>query len=391
MTEDAKPLVIAVVAQFPLGFFEGGGQGRGGGQAATWLPQLAEAWMDAEGVEIHWLVLDKTVREPGTMRQLNQTFHRIPDRGTSLGLLLARRPQRRGYGRVLREIRPDLVHCWGTETLHGAALWEFEGPSILSMQGVVTTYYETGDLVGWRWKLFRFWEARTMRRATVVTSESQWGLDRVAEIVPGKVMRKIEYGVFPSYYEVEWKPDPERPRILFVGSLNRLKGIDILMEMLRRHRGQKWTMVFVGSGYLEEELRALNHPQVEVRGTLKTGEVQEEMAKSWGFVLPSRADTSPNVIKEARVIGLPIIVSPHGGHAEYVEDGVDGTVVDGEDPEEWFAALEGLCGDFERCRAMGGARRELFREHFRPENTAKEFLALYRELGDKAGGERTVV
>jgi len=385
MTSSAKPLVIAVVAQFPLGFFEGGGQGRGGGQAATWLPQLAEAWKDAEGVEIHWLVLDKTVREPGTVRQLNQTFHRIPDRGTSLGLLLGRWPQRRGYGRVLREIRPDLVHCWGTETLHGAALWEFEGPSILSMQGVITTYFKTGDLKGWRWKLFKFWESRTLRKSTVVTAESQWGLDRVAEIVPGKTMRKIEYGVNPSYYEVEWKPDPMQPRIVFVGGLNRLKGIDLLVEMLRCHRERSWTMVFIGDGYLADELRALEDPQVEVLGLLKTPEVQKQMARAWGFVLPSRADTSPNVIKEARVIGLPVVVSPHGGHAEYLQSGLDGVLVETEDPEDWFGALDGFCADFAHCREMGAARHEMFREHFRPENTAEGFLALYRDLAESCG------
>ena len=385
MSNSAKPLVVAVVAQFPLAFFEGGGQWRGGGQAATWLPQLAEAWKDAEGVEIHWLVLDRTIRKPETIRQLNQTFHRIPDCGTSWGLLAARWPQRRGYGRALREIQPDLVHCWGTETMHGAALWEFGGRSILSMQGVITTYYKTGDLTGWRWKLFRFWEPRTIRKSTMVTSESQWGLDQVEKIVPGKPKRKLEYGVFPSYYDVRWEPDASQPRFVFVGGLNRLKGIDLLIEMLRRHRDRSWTIVFIGDGYLADELRALNDPKVEVRGLLKTPEVQEELARAWGFVLPSRADTSPNVIKEARVIGLPVVVSPHGGHAEYVEDGVDGILVDSEDPEDWFAALEGLSGNFGRCLEMGGLRRERFREHFRPEKTAKAFLELYREMGPDAG------
>ena len=69
----------------------------------------------------------------------------------------------------------------------------------------------------------------------MVTSESQWGLDQVEKIVPGKPKRKLEYGVFPSYYDVRWEPDASQPRFVFVGGLNRLKGIDLLIEMLRRH------------------------------------------------------------------------------------------------------------------------------------------------------------
>ena len=122
MNSSPQSPVVAVVAQFPMAYFEAGVGGRGGGQAATWLPQLAEAWKDEQDFEIHWLVLDDSVEEHVQCRHLNQVFHRIPHGGTSMGLLLGRWPQRRGFRRVLREIRPSLVHCWGTENLHGAAL-----------------------------------------------------------------------------------------------------------------------------------------------------------------------------------------------------------------------------------------------------------------------------
>lgn len=372
---------VAVIAEFPVGVLTGKMMGRGGGQAATWLPQLAKEWQKARDCEIHWCVLDQTVGKPSSVRKWNQTFHRIPSSGVSVGMLLGRWPQRLAYRKILRDINPDVVHCWGTETLHGAALLEFDGPKVLSMQGVVTTYAKTGDLKGWRWKLFEHWESGSIRRATRVTSESQWGLDRVAEIAPGKRMDKVEYGVFPSYYDIEWEPQVEQPRIFFAGGLSRLKGVDILLEMLRRHPDRKWKMVFAGGGYLEGSLRALNDPNVEVLGVLETDEVQAQMTKAWALVLPSRADTSPNVVKEARVIGLPVIASPHGGHAEYIQHGVDGEIVSSEDPDQWFRALDGLAADFDLCRTMGRIHLQHFREYFRPENTASQFLNLYRELG----------
>jgi glycosyltransferase involved in cell wall biosynthesis len=371
---------IAIIAEFPVGALDGPMVGRGGGQAATWLPQLAMAWQNQSEFEIHWCVLVHKVKIPRTIHKWGQTFHLIPSPGISASLLLDRWPQRLAYRKMFKKIKPDLVHCWGTENLHGAALLEFDGPSVLSMQGIIHTIYKIGDLKGWRWWLFKHWEPKTIRKASLITCESKWGLERLEEIIPCKPQRRIEYGVNPSYYDVARNPSSNAPEILFAGGLSRAKGVDILLEMLKRHPKRTWKLVIAGGGYLEESLRALNDPMVEVLGTIKTQELQARMARAWALVHPSRADTSPNVVKEARVIGLPIVGSPHGGHAEYIEHGKDGFIVESEDPEDWFNALESICSNYALCRTMGQQRNEFFREHFRPKNTAEGFLKLYREL-----------
>ena len=104
------------------------------------------------------------------------------------------------------------------------------------------------------------------------------------------------------------------------------------------------------------------------------------MASAWCLVHPSRADTSPNVVKEARVIGLPVVGSPHGGHAAYIRSGSDGQVIASEDPDEWFRVLDGICGDLDLCHRLGEARHDWFRERFRSERTAAEFVKLYGEV-----------
>ena len=374
---------ICIMAEFPIGVLGGVMAGRGGGHAATWLPQLAKAWENQKDFEIHWCVLDRTTRSIVSTQCWNQYFHRLPCPSITTSMLLARWPQRLAYRKILHQIKPDLIHCWGTETLHGAALLEFDGPSILSMQGVITTYYKTGELKGWRWKIFRHWEPLSMRKASMITSESQWGMNQVKSIAPGKKLNRVEYGVFPSYYDVTWQPEPKKPRVLFVGGLGRLKGIDIILKMLKRYPKRPWQMVFAGGGYLADELRSLNDPSVEVLGMLKTNEVQAEMAKAWALVMPSRADTSPNVVKEARVIGLPVVGSPHGGHAEYIDHGKDGFIIPSEDPNAWFQALNQLASDYDLCKTMGNARHEYFRDYFRPEKTAEGFLELYGRMLQK--------
>jgi glycosyltransferase involved in cell wall biosynthesis len=377
MLRPNSPKTICVFAEFPLSAISDGEGGRGAGQAATWLPQLAQSWASCAEFKIHWGVFDKSAKIEESITYQNQTFHRIPSTSVSVSLLLGRWPHSVGASRLIRKIKPSLIHCWGTENLNSSALLAFQGPSILSMQGIVSPYLKTGDLNTWQWKMFRHYERKSLRLATIVTSESQWGLDRIAEIHPSVSSQRIEYGIHPSFYRITWSPDDKQPRFLFVGGLNRLKGIDILIEMLRRHPKRSWKMVFVGDGYLIDALKNLNDPNIETLGMLKTERVQQEMSKAWGLVMPSRADTSPNVVKEARVIGLPVVGSPHGGHAEYIVHRKDGLIVESANADAWFQSINLLAMNYQLCREMGNYRHEYFREYFQPEKTANAFLSLY--------------
>jgi glycosyltransferase involved in cell wall biosynthesis len=104
------------------------------------------------------------------------------------------------------------------------------------------------------------------------------------------------------------------------------------------------------------------------------------MSRAWALVIPSRADTSPNVVKEARVVGMPIIASPHGGQAGYVRHEEDGLLVTTADPHDWFQAMMSLTTDFEKTRRFGAINHERYRDYFRPQNTSRAFLELYRKL-----------
>lgn len=377
--QNSRP-VIAILAQFPFDLLDGEMGGRGAGQLATWLPQLAMAWQKQSEFDLHWCVIAHKGKTTRTVEKWGQTFHLIPSPSITASMLLARWPQRFLYSRLFRRIKPDLIHCWGTENLYGAALMEFNGPSILSMQGIIQTCYRTGALKGWRWQLFKNWEPTTVRAATMVTCESQWGIDRIHDFAPGKDTKKIEYGVFPTFYEVQWNPDPSDPLILVAGGLNALKGTDILVKLLSQRSDLGWRIVFAGTGSLGKCLAELNHPKVELAGMLTTSELQLRMSRAWALVHPARADTSPNVVKEARVIGLPVIGSPHGGHSNYVEHGVDGFIVRSEDPDEWSSAIGCLASDFELTRKMGSVNHEKYRDVFQPRHTADSFLSLYKEM-----------
>ena len=108
-------------------------------------------------------------------------------------------------------------------------------------------------------------------------------------------------------------------------------------------------------------------------------ETAEHMSKAWCLVLPTRADTSPNVVKEARLVGLPVITSLEGGQTTFLKDGEDGFQV----PCHTIAQLS---RNPEKVRAMGETGKSRCREQLRAKVTAQTFLSLYRKIFSELEG-----
>ncbi|MCW1923529.1 glycosyltransferase family 4 protein [Luteolibacter arcticus] len=374
---------IAILADFPWGALEGKATGRGGGQGCTWLPQLAERFADFTEFEIHWIVLDRRGASEIVLEQFGQHFHRLRASSMSVDLALGNLPARRILKKFLRRLKPDLVHAWGTELIYPAALRDFDGPTILSMQGVLTEYQKIGGLPqDWRWRRMVAGEPAMIRSATIVTCESEWGIARVKEIDPSAECRLVEYGVHPRFYEVPWQPTASEPYVLYVGGAGSRKGFDLLVEAMKILPGRTWELRLAGDEEMKHAVDAAGLKNVRCLGLLPWDVMQRELQGAWAFVLPTRGDTSPNSVKEARVIGLPVITSRHGGQAGYIVNGINGRIVDPLDAEGLAAALSDVMQDLDRAQALGRGHHEEDRAYLRPDRTAQGFAAIYRELAN---------
>ena len=379
---------IAILADFPWSFFSAGATGRGGGQACTWLAQLAGAFSSERRYRIHWVSLDRSLWCGRVMRHEwgGQLFTKIPAGRLKIDLASGYRLSRWLLGRELRRIKPDLIHCWGTERSYPIACGFRSLPSVLSMQGVIGNLHRCGYLPDiWAWRQMAEWEPFLLRRATLVTCESAWARDRVSEEAPATDVRLVEYGVHPSFYDLKWNPDIANPYAVFVGSLAPYKGVRELLDALRSLSDRRWKFKFIGGdGPLMGEVRDSGIAGVEFLGSLAWSELQAELCGATCLVHPTFADSSPNVVKEARVIGLPVITTPHGGQAGYILDGQNGIIVDPVQAAGLADALASLMGDPAKARVMGASRHEIDRAYFRPERTANAFISLYDEI---LGGE----
>lgn len=374
---------IAILADFPWNYFAEGAVGRGGGQGSTWLVQLADEFSKSRDFEFHWISLDRSgsIRKMESRSWNGQVFHRIPAIKLSFDLLAGYRFSRRKLKAALARVDPAVVHCWGSERAYPVICSDSKVPTVFSLQGILH-HLRSLDLLPaiWQWRAISRWETRYLNTATVVTCESSWGVEIVKKTFPTIDLRQVEYGVHPSFFNVKWQREEQESYALFVGTLNRGKGIDTLIEAMSRLPDRRWGLKVAGDGPLREVLEARNIPGIEWLGLIRWDELKARLSKATCLVLPTLADTSPNVVKEARVVGLPVVTSPHGGQIDYIRDGENGFIVDPSDPDQIAAALSKLMDDPELSKTMGACRLEENRDYLRPSRTAEGFLRIYREL-----------
>ena len=374
-----RPLHVAILANIPRHSTRGNSQGRGGGHGATWLPPLADAFLEHPELKITWITFDHLVRNPETDQDGNQTFLRLPKPHDKLNLILGQRLTRRVLRKTIAWLKPDLIHAWGTEWMYASVMQDVSQPRILSVQGCLTTFNKCWK-TSWVHRQLEKQEPQRIAEADIITCESRWSAEQIRSLAPDPDIRIVDYGVHPSFFQVPWQPDVRNPTLAFSGSVDRRKGLDVLFDALERLPDREWTLRIFGHGPMEAELRARNLPRVEWMGTLRWQEMQQHLSRAWGLVIPTRADTGPTVVKEARVIGLPVIGTRNGGLRDYIRHGENGLIVDPLDAPSLAAACASLMEDFQKVQAMGCSGHQMDRDAFAANLTADKFSEIYQEL-----------
>jgi glycosyltransferase involved in cell wall biosynthesis len=369
---------IAILAAFPLHRLNSFGEKfRPEGHYATWLPQIAEAWDGQNEVEIHWIVMSDLVKERKDVCEWGQMFHVLPTSRSGRAATFFR-GDRKAIDGVLDEIEADLVHGWGTEDVYGLAAVLSGRPNIVSMQGILS-YYALKNRMPARSYLQAMLELFILWKAEKVTTESEWGRNVVMKRNPFVKVELVEYGVQQVFFQTKWQPEETKPFALFVGGISPRKGIQDLVEAFRDPKLSSSELVVIGGGegVWSENLRKSAPPNIRWLGRKTAEETAEYASKAWCLLLPTRADTSPNVVKEARVIGLPVITTRNGGQASYVRDGEDGYFMECGDVNGLVGRLETVLGSFSKTKEMGDRGKKTYRGLFIAKRTGDGFMKMY--------------
>jgi glycosyltransferase involved in cell wall biosynthesis len=334
-----SPVRVAWISEYPIEWMEGAPdpiRRMPKQHPATWMPVLAGEFKSIPGIELHVLVLRKNLERDVSFERNGTRFHvlKVPGKIRAPSLfwvdtLILRR--------ALTRIQPDLVHAWGTE--RGAALVasRLKYPYLVTIQGLLTWYRELVPFDAHD-KFATILEGISLRRARFVTTESTFAVQYLRKRYPGLTVLQAEHAPNWHFHHVTRQPQTHPVRFVCVGTPSYRKGSDLLLLALNQLTPEfHFELVIIGGhgGEFVASLKPKLSPEfwrrVRFLNNLQPSEVAQELAKATIKVLPTRADTSPNAVKEAAVVGVPVVASTIGGIPDYIFPGQNGFLFESED------------------------------------------------------------
>lgn len=187
--------------------------------------------------------------------------------------------------------------------------------------------------------------------------------------------------VYPFANLPQAKPVKDQGYILYVGSLEKNKGVQTLIEAMRTFPGVP--LKIAGQGPAEQELKDLARdlPGVEFLGFVAGEALTELMSAAQAVVVPSIwYEPFGLVAVEAMSCGTPVIVSDRGGLPEIVEHGLSGRVFKAGDANDLRDRIKEILFDDHLVQALGEVAQERARALADPAAHLERILSIYSRI-----------
>jgi N-acetyl-alpha-D-glucosaminyl L-malate synthase BshA len=180
--------------------------------------------------------------------------------------------------------------------------------------------------------------------------------------------------------------------ILFVGSLRRYKGVDVLIRAMPAvlDSDPSAVVLIVGAGPQREDLMALRdslslRDTVIFAGSVPNSELVHYEKACEAFVLPSRRESFGIAALEAMACAKPVIGTRQGGLKEIIDDEKTGLLVDPDDSQQLASAILRILRDKILARHLGSNARRKVEEEFDWAQVARQTAATYRQAIEDTG------
>jgi glycosyltransferase involved in cell wall biosynthesis len=204
------------------------------------------------------------------------------------------------------------------------------------------------------------------------------GLDPVVPAADARAQVRAELGLAAT-----------QQLLLRVGRLARSKGNDVLLRAIATLPSElQPTIAFLGDGEEQQALRQLAEtlgvlPRVAFLGFRDN--VQDYLAASDVFVIPSLQEGLPMVLLEAMAAACPVVATEVGAMGTVMVDREEGLLVPPGDVEALAGALKRMLSEPALAAACGAAARAAFQARFSRDAMGGRYASIYRDV---AGNRR---
>lgn len=178
-----------------------------------------------------------------------------------------------------------------------------------------------------------------------------------------------------------------RWRLVTAGRLDPGKNQRFLLEAMGEllHRGVDASLHILGDGPNRGALEAQSREQllegrVFLHGTVAN--VERHFQEADVYLHAARAEAFGLTLLEAMACGVPVVCLNGGGNRDFVRNGVNGYLLDGEDVGTFADRVQDLLADSQKRRQQGIEALAVARRHGL-DDWADHLLALYSSLGGR--------
>jgi glycosyltransferase involved in cell wall biosynthesis len=291
------------------------------------------------------------------------------------------------YKKLFRELKPDIVHAWGTEDSMGLV-----AERLAPFRHLISTQGFMSQIIKHAKGNARYWITARMERVIIeharyIAVENEFGVEQ-ARILSGK--GKIVIIDHPLRHDFLTKsPSVDcNEKALFVGRIVREKGYEECLCAFAKAAPPSWKLHVVGSGSPrdEEHLHSLAF-QLSIQNRfhhdrhLDLADVITAMQSSSIFLLPTYIEGGCVALKEALTMGLWPVCYDNSGPGVYIRKFKYGSLAKNQN-------LTDLCNVLGQCISempwLDRSRRlhciEKSRESFHPGFIWQQLRELYSEI-----------
>lgn len=194
-----------------------------------------------------------------------------------------------------------------------------------------------------------------------------------------KKMVVIYNGVKDKNYNIKYNINNSNNKIelLFVGRLDKTKGIDILLNIYNKYKFKNLHLYVIGESVLDN-IEIKSNENITYLGWINNNDIDKYYQMCDCVIMPSRWDGFGLVAVEAMRNSKPVIVSNRGALPELIKNEINGYIFDLDDENSLKKIFLNLDKSF--LKKMGEKGRNIYLENYTDRIFVKNIYNLYKNI-----------
>lgn len=325
---------------------------------------------------------------------------------------------------ILEEVKPNLIHIYGTERRHNMYLidkYKDSIPMIISLQGILSEYVKhyfafipfkdivmnytlkdimTGGIIGGKVKFYiqSIYEKKMLRSVKFLEGRSDWDKAISSKINPYAKYYDCPRMIRKNFFGYKWNFEKCEKYTIFVHQGNYpIKGLHFMLEALAivKLKFPNVTLYISGNNILESnsifddgytryirtKIKKLELEQnIIFTGFLNADKLAEKLSEMHICAIPSAIENAPNALAEAMIVGTPCVASYVGGNAQMLDYGDAGLMYCYYEPQMLASRIIDMFEHKDKIIEISNRASDLAKYRHDPDCLVKKLLTIYTDV-----------